>query len=172
MVRLMTREEVAGIIGVSPSMLTEMVKEANFPGPVSLGKSSRTDRWPSSVVEAWIKKKEGVTYGGAAHGASASPSDESVGPQYFTIGDIAKTLNVSQQRVFSLLVAGGMLQDSGDENSRYRPAQAAFERGLFWRVEKFTIRDKRAYFQTVVPTRARDEILRIVHQLIEQDRQK
>lgn len=160
--RMMGRKEVAGQIDVSPTTLRTMVNEKAFPPPVRLGKSEDTDKWPESVVREWLRQKKREIYkaGGAAM------SNQSGGQLFFAIGDVGDECGCSARQVFSVLIAEGLLEDSDDEQIRYRPTEQGFERGFFWRVEKYLFREKKTYLQTVVPARAWDEVVDLVRKAL------
>lgn len=166
--RMMSREEVAGILGVSPSYLGELVKSGDFPAPIPIGKSSRTDRWPENVVQRWMAKKEGIIYGNKSGKASGATSTNDAGksPAYFTGQDIAVYFGTNASRVFAALVSKGLLQEGDDDYSHYRPTDEGFKRGLFWRIEKYTMRDEKFYYQTVITAYGKDEVLEIVREAL------
>lgn len=161
--RMMTRDEVAGFLGVSPSTLAVMINEKAFPPPIHLSKSARTDRWPTSVVNEWVRQRQSDACGGSA----ATPNTDALGGrQFFTVPEIGDRVGASARQVFKTLIACGLLEEGTDEQTRYRPTYEAFERGLFWRVEKFLFRDKKLYIQTVVPVRSIDEVVAIVRRAL------
>lgn len=163
MVRMMTRDEVAGQLNVSPSTLQVMINEKAFPPPIRLGKSDRTDRWPDTTVQEWIRQQQSAAYG-SKFGSGGG------GRQFFTASEIGKEFGTSANRILAILVACGLLEEGTDENTRYRPTIEAFSRGLFWRVEKFPLRERKLYFQTVVPSRSIDEVLAIVRKALADER--
>lgn len=172
--RMMSREEVAGMLGISPTYLGELIKQGDFPPPIPLGRSSRTDRWSEGVVQRWLAKKEGIIYGkksGKSFG-EPQPADQIKTPAYFTGQDIAVYFGTNATRVFAALVAKGLLQEGSDDLSHYRPTEEGFKRGLFWRIEKYTIRDEKFYYQTVITAYGKDEVLEIVRDALKPGRQR
>ena len=164
--RMLSREEVAGILGISPSSLTELVKDNKFPRPVPLGKSARTDRWPVRIVQRWVAEREGLVYGtGGTPGQTAEP-------HYFTGQDVALHLRTTATKVFAALVEKGLLSNAEDEFNRYRPTETGFKTGYFWRIEKYSTRDEKAYYQTVFTARGKEQILDIVRQSLQSGRQR
>ncbi len=162
--RMLSREEVAGIVGVSPSMLSEMVKDGRFPRPIEFGKSSRTHRWPQSMVEKWLAQQAGLTYGNNPLGVRSDTGNTSKNDHFHPIPDIARFFGTSAKRVFEILIDAGLIQEGADDYSRYRPTDDAFKRGLFWRVEKYLHQEDKLYYQTVVTPFGKDTVVDLVRQ--------
>lgn len=169
---MMSREEVAGMLGISPSYLSELVKEGAFPSPISLGKSSRTDRWPARVVQAWVAEKEGIIYGAKTAKAVSPTATPNQSPTYFTGQDVATFFGTNATKVFSTLVSKGLLQEADDDYSHYRPTDEGFKKGYFWRIEKYTIRDKKFYYQTVITPYGKDEVMEVVREALKEGRHR
>lgn len=54
--QLLTKLEVAELLGIALSTLESWVYKRHFPRPIQIGK--RAVRYRLSVVEAWIREKE------------------------------------------------------------------------------------------------------------------
>ncbi len=153
--RLLSREEVAGRLGIDPSTVSLWVSKDHFPTPMRLGKSARTDRWPESVVAAWLVRRKG--------GAPAPELEKS----FFTLAELAPELNVSVKKLFEVLRLAGLLQGGGGIEHN-RPVLQYMEYGWFWRIEKYSFRDRSPYFQTVVTSHGREGVLAVARTVLEQ----
>jgi prophage regulatory protein len=52
--KLLGKQEVMSLLGVSDRTLEKLVRAGNFPPPVRLGK---TARWAESIVATWLQQK-------------------------------------------------------------------------------------------------------------------
>lgn len=137
--RLLTRAEVAGRLGISPETVTLYVEEGRLPNPsCRLGKTASTDRWHEKVISDFISPPPPKLI-------ADSPIPVQPTPHFYTIGELAKLVEVTQREAFSVLVQEEVLQyDLSDVMTHYRPTEEYFEKDYFWRIEK-TLTQKKSH---------------------------
>lgn len=82
---------------------------------------------------------------------------------YFTMSEIGKEFGTTAQKVLQLLVDSEILHTSSlDDAIHYRPKEYYFSLGWFYRLEKFLVKESRAYFQTVVSPKGLEPVLALI----------